>query len=362
VLELLQYTPATAQVRQIPVVVVPPQINKFYFMDIAPGRSLIEYAVSKGQQVFAISWRNPTTEQRDWDLDTYGTAILAALDAVRAVTRCEQVNLFGLCAGGITTSTVLNHLFATGDGDRVRTVSFGVTLLDWSAKAPVGMLSVPALIRFATWRSRRAGVLDGPSLASVFTWMRPNDLVWNYAVNNWLLGEDPPSFDILAWNADATNLPGALHGQFLEIFERNALTHPGDLTVLGSPVDLGQVTTESYVTGGTTDHLTPWNGCYASARLLGGPSTFVLTNSGHIQTLVSPPGNKKSRYWTGPDPTGDADAWRAAATEHEGTWWEHWAGWIDERSGPLKKAPAALGSKAHPPLVAAPGTYVMAQA
>jgi polyhydroxyalkanoate synthase len=358
VLELLQYRPATDEVRQIPVVVVPPQINKYYFMDLAPGRSLIEYAVAGGQQVFAISYRNPTREHRDWDLDTYGTSILAALDTVRDITRSEQVNLFGLCAGGITTSTVLNHLFATGDGERVRTASFGVTLLDWSAPAPVGMLSVPALIRFAAWRSRSSGVLDGKSLASVFTWMRPNDLVWNYAVNNWLLGQDPPTFDILAWNADCTNLPGALHGQFLEIFEHNALTRPGALTVLGSPVDLSRVTTESYVTGGTTDHLTSWNGCYASARLLGGPATFVLTNTGHIQTLVAPPGNKKSRYWTGPEPDLHPDQWRARATEHEGTWWEHWAGWVDARSGPWRKSPAALGSSAHPVLGDAPGTYV----
>lgn len=362
VLELIQYRPVTDQVRQIPVVVVPPQINKFYFMDLAPGRSLVEYAVARGQQMFAISWRNPTSEHRDWDLDTYGAAILRSLDAVQEITGSDRVNLFALCAGGITAATVLNHLFANGEGDRVRTVSFGVTLLDWSAPAPVGMLSVPSLIRFAAWRSRRSGVLDGPSLASVFTWMRPDDLVWNYAVNNWLMGNDPPSFDILAWNADATNLPGALHGQFLEIFEQNALTRPGGLTVLGSPVDLQQVTTESYVTGGTTDHLTPWNGCFASARLLGGPSTFVLTNTGHIQTLVAPPGNKKSRYWTGPEPTGDAGAWRERATEHEGTWWDHWAGWIDERSGPMQEAPAALGATGYPPLGDAPGTYVLVQA
>jgi polyhydroxyalkanoate synthase subunit PhaC len=358
VLELLQYTPSTPEVRQIPVMVVPPQINKFYFMDLAPGRSLIEYAVSQGQQVFAISWRNPTREHSHWDLDVYGGAILRALDAVASITGTEKVNLFGLCAGGITTSTVLNHLFATGEGDRVRSVSFGVTLLDWSAPAPIGMMSVPALLRFATWRSARAGVLDGPSLASVFTWMRPNDLVWNYAVNNWLMGEDPPTFDILAWNADATNLPGALHGQFLKIFEGNALARPGALTVLGSPVDLSQVTTESYITGGNTDHLTPWNGCYASARLLGGPSTFVLTNTGHIQTLVAPPGKAKSKYWTGDEPLVEPDVWRKHSVEHAGTWWEHWAEWMETRSGPTKKAPARLGNKAHPPLVDAPGTYV----
>ncbi len=361
VLELLQYRPSTDQVRRIPVVVVPPQINKFYFMDLAPGRSLIEFAVGQGQQVFAISWRNPTSTQRDWNLDTYAAAIIAALDAIAAITRSEQVNVFGLCAGGITTSTVLNHLAATGD-DRVRSASFGVTLLDWSAPAPVGMLSAPALLKLARWRSGKAGVLDSRSLGSVFTWMRPNDLVWNYVVSNYLLGDGPPAFDILAWNADGTNLPAGLHRQFLDVFEDNSLTDPGAMTVLGSPVDLSRVTVDAYVTGGTTDHLTPWNGCFASARLLGGTSTFVLANTGHIQTLVCPPGNPKSRYWTGPEPTGDPQAWRAAATEHTGTWWEHWAGWIDSRSGPHKKAPAQLGNRTHPTLADAPGTYVLTQA
>ena len=361
VLELLQYRPSTEHVRSIPVVVVPPQINKYYFMDLAPGRSLIEFAVGRGQQVFAISWRNPTVAQREWNLDTYAAAIIAALDAIAEITRSEQVNVFGLCAGGITTSTVLNHLAATGD-DRVRSASFGVTLLDWSAPAPVGMLSAPALLRLARWRSGRAGVLDSRSLGSVFTWMRPNDLVWNYVVSSYLLGDGPPEFDILAWNADGTNLPAGLHRQFLDVFEDNSLADPGAMTVLGSPVDLSRVTADAYVTGGTTDHLTPWNGCFASARLLGGTSTFVLANTGHIQTLVCPPGNPKSRYWTGPEPTGDPQAWRAAATEHTGSWWEHWAGWIDARSGPQKEAPAGLGNRTHPALADAPGTYVLAQA
>ncbi|MCW2721543.1 alpha/beta fold hydrolase [Pseudonocardia sp.] len=361
VLELLQYRPVTGTVRSVPIVVVPPQINKYYFMDLAPGRSLIEFAVGQGQQVFAISWRNPTSEQRDWDLDTYAGAIISALDVIADITRSEQVNVFGLCAGGITTSAVLNHLADVGD-DRVRSASFGVTLLDWSAPAPVGMLSAPALLKLARWRSGRAGVLDGRSLGSVFTWMRPNDLVWNYVVSNYLLGGDPPTFDILAWNADSTNLPAALHGQFLDVFEGNALTVPGAMTVLGSPVDLSRVTVDAYVTGGTTDHLTPWNGCFASARLLGGRSTFVLANTGHIQTLVCPPGNPKSRYWTGAEPTGDPQAWRQSATEHTGSWWENWAGWIDARSGTRRKAPTRLGSSHCPPLDDAPGTYVFTQA
>ncbi|MCW0215131.1 MAG: alpha/beta fold hydrolase [Pseudonocardia sp.] len=362
VLELLQYRPTTNQVRRIPLVVVPPQINKYYFMDLAPGRSLIEYAVGQGQQTFAISWRNPTKVQRDWDLDTYCRSILAALDAIAEITKSDQANLFGLCAGGITAATVLNHLADKGE-DRVRSVSFGVTLLDWGARAQIGMLSAKPVIGLADWRSRSTGVLDARTLSQVFTWMRPDDLVWSYWVNNYLLGNDPPSFDILAWNSDGTNLPAALHHQFLDVFSRNTLARRGELTVLGSPVDLKQVTVDAFITGGTTDHLTPWNGCYASATLLGGDSTFVLTNTGHIQTLVCPPGNPKSRYWTGPDPHGiDADTWREQAEEHEGTWWEHWAGWIAERSGPLKRAPARPGSTGHPSLGDAPGTYVHAQA
>jgi polyhydroxyalkanoate synthase len=361
VLELLQYRPATPSVHAVPVVVVPPQINKYYFMDLAPGRSLIEYAVGQGLQVFAISWRNPTKEHRDWNLDTYGASIIVALDAIQQITRSKQVSVFGLCAGGITIAAVLNHFAATGD-DRIRAASFGVTLLDWSVPAPVGMLASRSLLRFASWRSRSRGVLDGQSMASVFTWMRPNDLVWNYWVNNYLLGKDPPSFDILAWNADKTNLPGALHTQFLQIFEHNSLALPGAMTMLGSPVDLSRVKVDTYVTGGTTDHLTPWRGCYRATALFGGESTFALANTGHIQTLVCPPGKAKSRYWVGPDPGPDPDAWLASADERTGTWWEHWAGWMGERSGSKKRAPKTLGSRAYPVLDEAPGSYVFTQA
>jgi len=320
VLEVLQYGPKTTSVHQIPVVVVPPQINKFYFMDLSPGRSLTDYSLQHGLQFFAISWRNPTKEYRDWDLDTYGQAIIRALDAVQEITESDQVHLFGLCAGGITTSTVLNHLTAVGD-DRVRSVSFGVTLLDMSVPAQAGaMMSVP-LLKLAALRSRATGVLDGQSLASVFTWMRPNDLVWNYWVNDYLMGKKPAPFDILAWNADRTNLPAALHAQFLEMFATNVLAQPRGMTVLGSPVDLSQIKVDAYVTGGTTDHLTPWKGCYRSAQLLGGDSTFVLANTGHIQTLICPPNNPKARYWVGGEPGPDPDAWKAGAEERTGTWW-----------------------------------------
>ncbi len=256
---------------------------------------------------------------------------------------------------------MLNHLAAVGD-DRVRSVSFGVTLLDMSVPAQVGMLMNKRLLSLASWRSRQTGVLDGQSLASIFTWMRPNDLVWNYWVNDYLMGKKPAPFDILAWNADRTNLPAALHGQFLDMLAGNLMARPGAITVLGSPVDLSRIKVDAYVTGGTTDHLTPWRGCYRSAQLLGGDATFVLANTGHIQTLICPPNNPRSRYWVGPEPGPDADAWKAGADERTGSWWEHWAEWIIPRSGAAKPAPTELGNGAHPMLGDAPGTYVHQQA
>jgi polyhydroxyalkanoate synthase len=188
--------------------------------------------------------------------------------------------------------------------------------------------------------------------------MRPDDLIFNYLVSEWLMGEDPPAFDILAWNADGTNLPARLHEQFLEVFRDNVLVRPGGLRVLGTPVHLSRITLPTFVTGAVTDHLTPWEGCYRTTRLLSGPSTFVLSNAGHIQSLVNPPGNPKASYWSGGTETADARAWRASAEQHTGSWWEPWSEWLLERSGPEVPAPAELGSAAHPVLEPAPGSYV----
>jgi polyhydroxyalkanoate synthase len=252
---------------------------------------------------------------------------------------------------------VLNRLAADGD-TRVRSVTFGVTLLDFEVPAPIGMFDAPPVMSLARFRSRRAGVLDGRSLGSVFTWLRPNDLVWNYWVNNYLLGNDPPTFDILAWNADSANLPAALHRQFLQIFGDNALVSPGVLEVLGTPVDLGTIELDTYVTGATTDHLTPWRGCYRTTQLLKGDSTFVLSNAGHIASLINPPGNPKAHYFAGPEPGSDPDGWFEAAHKEQGTWWEHWAGWVLDRSGEERKAPARVGNRRYRPLEDAPGSYV----
>ncbi len=356
VCEVLQYSPTTPTVREIPLLVVPPQINKYYFLDLAPGRSLVEHAVSRGISTFIISWRNPGKSEGAWNLDTYAAAILEVTDAVREIAGCDELNTIGLCSGGITTAAVLSYLAAVGDS-RVRSCAFAVTLLDWHIPAPIGAMQSNWLLAAARRKARRAGVLDARSLGTVFTWMRPDDLVWNYWVNNYLMGRNPPTFDILAWNDDKTNLPGALHAQFLDMFQNNGLTRPEEFQLLGHGVDLASVKVDSYVVGGLSDHLTPWQGCYRTTQLLGGATEFVLSPGGHIQTPVSPPG-PKAHYFTGPTPGPDPEAWRNQSTRHEGTWWDHWTDWMSARAGDERPAPTSLGSDRHPALEPAPGTYV----
>ncbi|MGY1616064.1 PHA/PHB synthase family protein [Geodermatophilus sp. SYSU D00691] len=357
VAEVIQYSPSTPDVRQRPLLIVPPPIGRFYFLDLRPGRSFVEYAVSRGLQVFLVSWRNPSKEQADWDLDTYAGEVLEAVDVAREVTGSPDVNTLGFCAGGILATTALNHLAAAGD-ERVHSAGYAVTLHDFHSRAPIGAFSAPRLLDVARRNSRRAGVITARQMGAVFTWMRPDDLVFNYLVNQWLLGEDPPAFDILAWNADGTNLPARLHEQFLEIFKDNGLVRSGALKVLGTPVHLSRITVPTFVTGAVTDHLTPWDGCYRTTQLLSGPSTFVLSNAGHIQSLVNPPGNPKASYWTGGPPGSSPHAWLDTAERHTGSWWEAWAEWVLARSGEEVPAPAELGSAAHPALEDAPGSYV----
>lgn len=357
VAEVIQYAPATEQVQARPVLIVPPPIGRYYFLDLRPGRSMVEYAVGRGLQTFMLSWRNPTREQADWNLDTYAGRVLTAIEAVREVTGAPDIDVIGFCAGGILTSMALNHLAALGQAP-VHSVSYAVTLLDWGQEVPVKAFSASRLLALARWNSARAGVISARDMGGAFTWMRPDDLVWKSWVNNYLMGDKPPAFDILAWNADGTNLPAALHAQFLDIFEHNPLATPGRLTCLDTPVDLRTITLPAYVTGGVSDHLTPWTSCYRTTQLLGGPSTFVLSNAGHIQSLVNPPGNPKAVYWTGAEPVGDPQDWLAGAEQHTGTWWTHWADWIVASSAGTRPAPARLGSAEHPPLEEAPGCYV----
>lgn len=359
--ELLQYLPTTAEVNEYPTLMITPPVGKYYFMDLAPKRSFVEYAVSRGVSFFAVSWRNPGPEQGAWALDDYVKSALDSVEAVCSITGSKKLNILGLCAGGIISTLMLNHMAATGD-DRVNVAAFGVMLLDFDAEAPIAAFHSKSMLSLARWRSASKGILPASNLANVFAWMRPNDLVWNYWCNNYLMGKDPPSFDILAWSVDGTNLPAALHAQFLDIFEHNVLVKPSELTILGHTIDCKRIEIDTFVTGALTDHITPWKACYRTTQLLGGRSTFVLSNAGHIASLVNPPGNPKATYYTGEILGSDPDEWLRGATKHVGTWWELWADWTQKWSGGQVAAATAVGSDRYPPLCAAPGEYVKVRA
>jgi class II poly(R)-hydroxyalkanoic acid synthase len=356
--ELIQYSPTTPQVREQPLVIVPPMINKFYIVDIAPQRSMVEYLVSQGQQVFVMSWRNPGAEAASWDLDTYAGSVVEALDVAEAITEADRCQVLGLCAGGITATCALGHLAARGNLDRIAGLTLGVTVLDQAHAGTAGALMDRTTAAAAVADSARRGYLDGRALAGVFAWLRPNDLVWNYWVNNYLMGKDPPAFDILYWNADTTNMPAGLHRDFVGISLENALVQPGAVRVLGTPIDLGKIDVDSYVVAGIADHITPWENAYRTTQLLGSNPRFVLSTSGHIAALVNPPGNPKASYQLNAANPPSPDDFLEGATTHRGTWWEDWAAWLGERSGPERPAPPELGSEGHPPLDPAPGTYV----
>jgi polyhydroxyalkanoate synthase subunit PhaC len=362
VLELIQYAPASADVYARPLVIVPPQINKFYVLDLAPGKSLIEYAVTSGLQVFLISWRNPTPAQRDWGLDTYVSSILEAIDATCEITGSPDVNALAACAGGITMMALLGHLAAKGDR-RVHAMSLLVALLDTEAESLVGTFATPEALALARLRSRVKGVLDGDELGRSFAWLRPNDLVWNYWVNNYLMGNDPPAFDVLYWNNDTTSLPARLHADFLDMFATNPFKNPGALSVLGTPIDVTRVTCDAFILAGLTDHIVPWKACYATTRMLGGRNEFVLSSSGHVQSIVNPPASAaKAKYFTAQEYPRAADEWLAGARSNSGSWWQHWRDWSIARSGERRHAPKMLGSARHPAGTAAPGTYVLGAA
>jgi polyhydroxyalkanoate synthase len=356
--ELIQYQPVTEQVYRHPLLIVPPMINKFYLIDLAPGRSMVEYLLGQGHQVFTISWRNPDARHGDWDLDAYGSAIVTAMDAARAVSGAARVSLCALCSGGIVASMVAAHLKEIGRLDEVASFCLGVTVLDQARAGTAGAMIDEATANAAMAVSRAQGYLDGRALAEVFAWLRPDDLIWNYWVNNYLQGKTPPPFDILYWNADTTRLPAALHADFIRLALANALTVPDAATMLGSPVDLSKVDADAYVIAGIADHLCPWQSCYRSTQLLGGQVTFVLSTSGHIASMVNPPGNPKATFQTADGNPADPRDWLSAARTQPGSWWPHYSAWLGEHGGGRRKARAKLGRKGHEVLCAAPGTYV----
>jgi polyhydroxyalkanoate synthase subunit PhaC len=356
--ELIQYAPATPQVRERPILMIPPQVNKHYFLDLAPGRSLVEYLVGRGMQYFTIVWRNPGPGYGDWGIEDYVSAQLRAMDVVREVTGSDELGVLGVCAGGLTTALALGHLAARGDGGAVSSATFAISMLDSRHPNPLAMIATEKTRSEVAEDAEAGRIYDRDRIARAFSWMRPNDLVFNYVVNDWLLGEEPPAFDILAWNNDGLDLPARFYGEMLDIYAHNGAAMPGALTVLDTPIDLGKVDCDNFVVCGVKDHLTPWSCGYMTSRLLGGSSEVVVTSTGHIQTMVNPPGKPRARYFTG-EPGPDPDEWMAAATTHDGSWWPRYADWLIARSGDEREAPETLGSTRHRPLDAAPGTYVL---
>ena len=361
IMELIHYAPTTEQVHAIPLLIVPPQINKAYVNDLSPEKSIVRFLLGSGFQVFMVSWRNPTKENAAWGLAAYVDALIEATDVVIKITKSPKVGVSGACSGGITTATLLSKLAARGD-ERIASVSLMVCVLDPDmGDSDAGAMMSSHGIEMARRRSAKKGILEGSALSRTFAWLRPNDLVWNYVINNYLHGEDPAPFDILFWNNDATNLTATLHSDYLRVYETQPFRNHGQVEVAGHAVDLSKVTNDLFVVAGVTDHITPWKACYRLTQLIGSPQVdFVLSQSGHIQALLNPPGNPKSKYFHSQTrPPANIDDWLGSAAEEKaGSWWPFWAEWLAARSGDLKAAPKSTGSKTYPSLGSAPGSYV----
>ena len=363
-MELIQYAPQTETVFEIPLLCSPPWINKYYVMDLAPRRSFIEWAVQHGHTVFAISYRNPDESMRDVKLDDYMLdGPRAALEAIEEITGSPQANIVGLCLGGTITTMLLAYLEQVGDR-RVRSATLLNTLVDFSEPGVLGVFTDESTIAGLEAKMQERGFLDSSEMSRTFTLLRANDLVWNYVVNNWLLGEKPPPFDILAWNDDDTRLPAAMHSFYLRsCYVRNEFAQ-GTLELAGEKLSPASIAADVYVLSAREDHIAPWHAGYATTRVLrngsdghDGRVRFVLSSSGHIAGIVNPP-SPKSSYWTNDELGPDPERWLAGATSHPGSWWEDWSAWIEQRAG-ARRPPPSLGSERHPPIADAPGSYVL---
>jgi polyhydroxyalkanoate synthase len=360
-MELIQYAPMVEQTYATPFLIIPPQINKAYVNDLSPEKSIIRYLTSGGIQPFMVSWRNPTAEHRDWGLDDYVQSLVDAIGVICQITKSKTVNISGACSGGITAATLMSKLAAEND-PRINSATLMVCVLDpQRTDSETGALVSDHGIELARRRSAKAGILEGSSLSRTFAWLRPNDLVWNYVINNYLHGEDPPAFDVLFWNNDSTNLTAKLHSDYLRVYETQPFSKPGTAEIAGHKVDLTKVTQDVFIVAGVTDHITPWKAVYRIADLIGSPNVeFILSQSGHIQALLNPPGNPKAKYFaSNKRPPASVDEWLANdAHEHAGSWWPVWLEWLQKRSGTVSAAPKSLGSRKHPAGEAAPGLYV----
>ena len=366
--QLLEYKPLTAKVYEKPFLLVPPCINKFYILDLQPENSLIRYAVSQGHRTFVVSWRNPDASManKSWD-DYIEHAPIKAIEVVQEITGAKTINTLGFCVGGTILATALAVLAARGQKPAA-SATFLTALLDFSDTGILDIFIDETSVKYRESEMGNGGLLKGQDLASTFSFLRPNDLVWNYVVGNYLKGETPPPFDLLYWNSDSTNLPGPFYAWYLRntYFENN-LIQPGKLKVCGQKVDLGRLDLPVYIYGSREDHIVPIGGAYASTQQLPGKKRFVMGASGHIAGVINPPAKKKRSFWTNDKlpankfPPAQSD-WLKTATEHPGSWWTDWSGWLKGQAGKQIAAPKAYGNRKYKVIEPAPGRYVKAKA
>ena len=364
--QLLEYKPLTAKVYERPFLLVPPCINKFYILDLQPENSLIRYAVEQGHRTFVVSWRNPdeSLAHKTWD-DYVEDGAMAAIDVVQNITGANQINALGFCVGGTILSNALAVLAARGD-EPVASATFLTTLIDFTDTGILDVFINEAFVQFRELQMGKGGLMKGQDLASTFSFLRPNDLVWNYVVGNYLKGETPPPFDLLYWNSDSTNLPGPYYAWYLRhLYLENRYTRPGATTVCGQPIDFRKVKLPVYIYGSREDHIVPIGGAYASTQLLPGKKRFVMGASGHIAGVINPASKGKRSHWIGPANRfpEKVEDWIAGATEHPGSWWTDWAAWLKPLAGKQIAAPKAYGrGKTYTAIEPAPGRYVKAKA
>jgi len=359
-IELIQYEPQVKTVHAVPLLFCPPWINKYYIMDLAPGKSLIEWAVQHGHTCFAISYRNPDASMRDVDFEDYlRQGPLDAVRVVREITGASEVNTVSVCLGGTLTAIALAHNAAIGDHS-IKSATFLNTLTDFSIPGTLGVFTDEATISGLEKQMAKEGFLDSDKMAHTFDALRANDLVFAYVVNNWLLGKKPPAFDLLVWNKDSTRMPAKMHSRYLRSCYLNNEFARGEFEVDGQKLLPGKVDVDTYILSAVDDHIVPWVSGYKTTQLLGGHKRFVLSTSGHIAGIVNPPG-PKAKHWTNDATPADPQEWKDNAQLQDGTWWDDWTAWIDKQGGPSVAAPRQLGSKAHPPIEPAPGSYVRAR-
>lgn len=362
-MELIHYAPTTEEVFAVPQLTIPPQINKMYINDLSPEKSVVKYQLDNGIQTFVISWKNPSKEQGVWGMADYVRSCREAMDAVSAITGSRTVNVSAGCSGGQTAAVLASQMASEGSAQLGALTIMVCVLHPMQSDSEAGSLISENGLALARSRANKAGIIKGDDLTRGFAWLRPNDLIWNYVVNNYLMGDDPPAFDVLFWNADATNLSASLMGDFLTLFETLAFTKKGEVEMAGHRIDLSKVTGDLFILGGVTDHITPWKATYRSTQLFGSKDvTYVLSQSGHMQAILNPPGNPKAKYYVQKKvgklpPT--ADEWLKGTEEQAGSWWPFWIDWLQARSGTKKAAPTSLGDKEHQVLDPAPGRYVM---